>query len=78
MKYLVVLLVVAVGLWMLLARSRGGRRDAPRQGQPPAPKAMVACAHCGLHLPESEASMQGDRAYCCDAHRALGPGVERR
>lgn len=78
MKYLVVLLVVGVVLWMLLARSRGGRRDLPRQGQPPAPKAMVACAHCGLHLPAAEASMQGELAYCSDAHRALGPGVGRR
>lgn len=32
---------------------------------------MVACAHCGIHLPESEA-VRGQNAlpYCCDAHRA--------
>jgi uncharacterized protein len=30
---------------------------------------MVQCAHCGLHLPSSEAVIDGDRAWCSAAHR---------
>jgi uncharacterized protein len=34
----------------------------------------VRCAHCGVHLPESEAvtSAQG-LPYCSGAHREAGP-----
>jgi uncharacterized protein len=32
---------------------------------------MLRCAHCGLHLPDNEAVMSGNTAYCSDAHRAL-------
>jgi uncharacterized protein len=34
---------------------------------------MVDCAHCGLHLPASEALRDGAHAYCCAEHRAAGP-----
>jgi uncharacterized protein len=30
---------------------------------------MVTCAHCGLHVPQSEALRKGARSYCCPAHR---------
>lgn len=82
-KLLVVLLVVAVGLWALLARSRGsGRRGGTqRDGQAaaaaPAPSAsaqdMVRCAHCGLHLPAADAVQVGTRSYCGAEHAAAGP-----
>jgi uncharacterized protein len=32
---------------------------------------MVACLHCGTHLPESEAVKGRHGAYCCDEHRQL-------
>ena len=34
---------------------------------------MVACAHCGVHLPAQDALVDGDRRFCSDAHRRLGP-----
>lgn len=76
MKFLLVLAVVGVVLWLLRARSRGdgaaaARRDAPSAVRPP--QAMVACAHCGLHLPAADAVLEGSRVYCCDAHRQRGP-----
>lgn len=77
-KYLLVLLVVGLGVWMLSTKFR--RRDAaePRVKPPPAkagvpaPQDMVACAHCGLHLPAADAVLGGSRVYCSEAHRALG------
>ena len=75
MKYLLVLLVVGIGLWSLLARLRGPRREGrtPGRSTGKTPVVMVECAHCGLHLPAADALPEGSRLYCSDAHRRLGP-----
>ena len=78
-KLLVVLLVVAVALWALLARSRGAGRPPRVRSQPPPPaptkgsQDMVRCAHCGVHLPASDAVRAGGRSYCGPDHAAAGP-----
>jgi len=34
---------------------------------------MVACAHCGVHLPEGESLRDAAaQPYCCEEHRRLG------
>lgn len=78
MKFLLVLVVVLVGAWLLFGRRRGS-------GQPPAPprqhkkdgagpQAMLACAHCGVHLPEGDALRDpAGRPFCTEAHRLAGP-----
>lgn len=74
MKYLLVLLVVVLAAWLLF-----GRRGAKAPGRPRAPwtkgtQAMLACAHCGLHLPEADTTRDGEgRAFCSEAHRLAGP-----
>lgn len=78
-KFLLVLVVVGVGLWMLVSRLRKGAGPAEDAGgtlaKPPVgPVEMVACAHCGLHLASGDAVAEGARLYCSDAHRRLGPG----
>lgn len=75
MKYLLVVVVVFVAIWLW----RKNRRDElrarpvpPRNAAPPAvaaPLAMTRCAQCGMHLPESDA-VRGQRGvYCSAAHR---------
>jgi uncharacterized protein len=76
LKYLLVLVVVGVALWLML-RGResppGGRGAQPRR-RAGAAATMVACAHCGLHLPAGEAVTDAaGRAFCSDAHRLAGP-----
>lgn len=76
MKYLLVILVVVLGGWLLL-RQRGGSRGVaapPKKKAVSGPAAMVACAHCDLRLPQSEALFdpQG-RPFCTEAHRLAGP-----
>lgn len=85
-KYLLMLALVGAAIWWL-RRSRRGDETArkppqpaaqggPRKGAPgPAePAPMLACAHCGVHLPEAEAVKDADgRAYCGEAHRLAGP-----
>ena len=80
MKYLLVLLVVGVGIWMLAKRLRSGGGSAggsggesPGVSERAAPVSMVECAHCGVHLPAADAVPEGSRVYCSEAHRRLGP-----
>jgi uncharacterized protein len=71
MKFLIVLVVVVGLLWWLLARPRKASARTGRSATPTV--AFVACAHCGVHLPGSDALMDGERAYCSEAHRLAGP-----
>lgn len=81
MKYLV-LLAILVLAWVLFFKSRRGPSDRPPDGPPgapppkakDAPTAIIACAHCGLHLPQAEAQFDvAGRPYCGQAHRLAGP-----
>ncbi|WP_326533487.1 PP0621 family protein [Pseudorhodoferax sp.] len=68
MKFLIVLLVVAFGIW--LWRSR---RPPPPAGKPRSrnglPAEMVRCAVCGLHLPLADAERSPRGVYCSKEHR---------
>lgn len=51
-----------------------GRRRRARKARLPQAQPMVACAHCGVHLPRSDAVADGaGRLFCGDAHRIAGP-----
>ena len=76
MKFFLLLVLFFVVVWLF----RGGRRRGER-GTPPQPsvapsddaqsssESIVACMHCGLHLPQGEA-VSGDAGWFCgDAHR---------
>lgn len=79
LKYLLIAVVV---IWLLyspiLRRARQLKRQqrpaAPGPAKPPQVEDMVACAHCGVHLPASEACRDtAGRSYCSAAHRDAGP-----
>ena len=72
-KFLLVVLVVGLGVWMLLKRARGPLPKPPAPPRAAPPQAMVECAQCGLHLPAADAVLEGRHVYCSDAHRLLGP-----
>jgi uncharacterized protein len=75
-KFLIVAGAVLLLLWLLFGgRSRGTRRGAPPPSTPPRTESMRVCAHCGVHLPASEALLLGGQAYCSAAHRDAGPRV---
>lgn len=80
MKYLLLLLVVGVVLFLMFGRRRKPDDDRPAAGDRPAARRpgeaapMLACAHCGVHLPRDDAVLDAaGRAYCGDAHRIAGP-----
>jgi uncharacterized protein len=73
MKYLVVLAVVLIVIWLLRNSGRGGRsRSQPPSGTVHAgkPQDMVECPVCLVHLPRSDALPGPDgQFYCCAEHR---------
>ena len=74
MKYLLVIVVVGIVLWLMFGRNRRVGNAPPRGAKPGQPVAMIACAHCGVHLPQTDAVRDaGGRSYCGEAHRVAGP-----
>ena len=72
MKLLVVIVALVV-LWLLLRglfRRARGEDPSSRKPPPAAPQAMLACAHCGVHLPRDEALPGRGGVFCGEAHRA--------
>ena len=70
MKYLVLLIVLAVvvGIWRI-RRTPDSSAEKPGPRRSALPQDMVACDHCGLHVPRAEALVLGHRAYCCAEHQ---------
>lgn len=76
MKYLLVLVVVVVVLWLMLGRGRcpAAPGKPPSRGARPPAAPMLACAHCGVHVPQAEAVVDAaGRPFCTAAHRLAGP-----
>ncbi|MDO9315838.1 MAG: PP0621 family protein [Burkholderiaceae bacterium] len=77
MKFFLLLGLFLLVVWLV----RGGRRSLPPRADPPptstdeAPahpsghEEMVACVHCGVHLPQSEAVGASAGWFCGQAHR---------
>jgi len=64
------LVIILIGLWLVLTlikRALAQHRKSP--SDKPAVAKMVACAHCGVHIPESGAIRDGNRYYCSEEHR---------
>lgn len=76
-KLLMIAVVVVGALYLLRGRrSDRGSADsqASRDARPADAAAMVACAHCGVHLPSDDAVTDREgRRFCSDAHRLAGP-----
>lgn len=70
MTKLLFLIVIGAVLYFILrglARARNGKKPSPR----PKIEQMVACAHCGINVPGSEALQADGRFYCSEEHHRL-------
>ncbi len=76
MKFFLLVVLLLVVVWLF----RGSRRRSTRVTPPPAPNEppivhenaredIVACVHCGVHLPQSEAVSAPAGWFCGQAHR---------
>lgn len=76
---ILVLLVARIAGRMAAARQSGaptgpGRKQGGGARQQPKPlESMVRCAHCGIHLPRSEALLQNGQTWCSADHARQGP-----
>lgn len=82
MKLVVVLVALLLLVWLLFGstRRRARRDQDPSPGSRAARRAppvegMVACAHCGVHLPASAALLGQGKTYCSVSHRDSGPSA---
>ncbi|HTN67281.1 MAG TPA: PP0621 family protein [Burkholderiaceae bacterium] len=72
MKFLLWLAVGAIlVMWLMRSKTtpstRSGRTNA---GNPKNAESMLQCAHCGIHIPASEAVRDpAGVVFCSDAHR---------
>ena len=73
MRNLLLFIVALIGVWWIRRALRKPRDEAPGSqpgaAGPQAPERMLACNHCGLHVPQSEGVTVGERFYCCEEHR---------
>jgi uncharacterized protein len=81
MKYLLVLAVIVIAIWHWRKKEELRERPQQQRRRPAAlapPTEMVRCAHCGLHLPATDAirgsGSNGGRFYCSAAHRKAAEG----
>ena len=67
----ILLIIAAVWLVVFLLRRK---LSAPRAENPTIREVRtVRCAHCGMHVPESEAVRSQGHDFCSLEHRNLGP-----
>ncbi len=78
-KILVLVVLVVIAMIWLRTKLRGSAAKPPHRDKPAAAQKMLACAHCGVHLPAVEAAfdVQG-RSYCCGAHLDAHANGDRR
>jgi uncharacterized protein len=70
MKFILVLAVVMIGIWLWRSGRQGSvTRDRPKSPPSPAdPQEMVSCQLCSLHFPSAEAVTGRLGLYCCKDH----------
>jgi len=72
MKYVIWVAIIFVGLWWIRQQRSGS--NSPLNKKNKGSNVMLPCAHCGLHIPETEAVF-GQRlangnpaSYCSPQH----------
>lgn len=76
MKYLILLAVIGV-IWWVWKKSHEQLPPDPEVRRDPDPEKMVVCAHCGVHLPESDALPDAPDFFCNAAHRDAARAQKR-
>ena len=68
-RLLVLIVLVVLAVWFIrraLRRLQPGDKPLVKEGE------LVRCAHCGMHLPRSEARQAEGILYCSEEHARLG------
>jgi uncharacterized protein len=68
MKYFILLVLIAGVIWWLRTKRNNSDKTQEPSRQSQNPQTMVRCAHCDLHLPQSDAVEGSLGVYCSAAH----------
>jgi uncharacterized protein len=73
MRLIVLIALVVLAVWLIRRALRGPvqKTDLQKKAEA-APGDLVRCAHCGVHLPRSEARQAEGLLYCSEEHARLG------
>lgn len=74
MKYFILLLIIAGVIWWLRTKRNDTDKTQDPSSQSQNPQTMVRCAHCDLHLPQTDAVEGSLGVYCSTAHRSAKEG----
>ncbi|WP_124950105.1 PP0621 family protein [Sulfuriferula thiophila] len=67
MSKILFFLLIGGGVYLWL---RSKRPSSPSSAKPKSAEDMVRCAHCGVHLPRSEAIGSEAAWFCSNAHQS--------
>lgn len=70
-RLILLALAVLILVWLVRRALRERQGGVPRA--PGVAGELVACAHCGVHLPRAEARSAPGGDYCSEEHARLGP-----
>lgn len=65
-------ILIALAIWLavqIVRRMLSQQRKRVAGQKKTVAHSMVRCAHCGLHVPETEAVQDGGRFFCSNEHR---------
>jgi uncharacterized protein len=74
---LVALLVSRIAARNAVKQQTRSQTRKGKGGKSSVPEIMVRCAHCGIHLPASEAVRRKGFNYCGLAHSLRGPRLQK-
>lgn len=68
-------IVLALVIWLIyrMVRRMLAKPGSAKPASPQSGTNMVRCAHCGIHIPETEALFRDGHPYCSETHREAGP-----
>jgi len=73
------ILILAALIVARMVSHKAARRNMPSpasgRGTGGQAEAMVRCAHCGVHLPRSEALLLDGQLWCSEEHARLGSSL---
>jgi uncharacterized protein len=67
------LIILAIAIWLVITILKRYRKsldqsDASAASTGRDSESMVQCAHCGIHLPQSESVQSDGQYFCSQAH----------
>lgn len=77
MNYLIRVAVISFVVFILWSIARRTAQQEAADQQRPSPKStpevkqgkMLRCDECGVHFPQEESIMIGEKVFCCEEHK---------